>query len=55
MYELKNGSARLVSALERSKDDDYKIRQIAVLLNYMPDQLKQDIQALTDFYNQDKD
>lgn len=51
MYEIKNGSARLVSALYRRKEDESFINQIAELLNYMPEQLKQDIDALHDYYD----
>lgn len=52
MYELKNGSARLIYALNAIKEDSGAIAQIAQATNYLPQQLKEDIQALHDFYSQ---
>lgn len=49
MYEKKNGSARLVAALERAAEDEAALRRMAAALNYLPEQLKEDIQALRDF------
>lgn len=48
MYELYNGSTRLVSVLQERKDDSLTIKYIAHVLNYSPEQLVQDIQALSD-------
>ena len=50
MYELRNGSARIVGALERCKDDPERMRHLASILYYCEDQLPQDIQALVDYY-----
>ena len=50
MYELMNGSRRLVDALERRMDDPESLAALADDLYYCEDQLKQDIQALVDFY-----
>lgn len=50
MYELRVGSRRLVDALERRMDDPESLRALADDLYYCEDQLKQDIQALVDFY-----
>lgn len=45
MYELENGSKRLVTALKAVQGDDYIIRRIADHLQYRPEQLKEDIEA----------
>ena len=50
MYELKNGSARLVGALERCMDDPERMAHLTSILYYCADQLPQDIQALVDYY-----
>lgn len=50
MYELKQGTARLVSALYNRKDDAPTIQRLAVLLDYLPEQLEEDITALSAFY-----
>ena len=50
MYELKAGTARLVSVLYARKDDAATVKRLAAVLNYLPEQLAQDIQALSDFY-----
>ncbi len=55
MYELKNGSARLVGALERMKEDPERVKQLASILYYCEDQLVQDIQALSDYYGQSRE
>ena len=55
MYELVNGSARLVGALERMKEDPERINQLASVLYYEPSQLVQDIQALEDYYSQSRE
>lgn len=52
MYELKNGSARLVYTLARHKEDPVALQYLAHALNYDQVQLQQDIQALMDFYQQ---
>lgn len=49
MYELKNGSARLATALATIKDDPTAIKMLAHALNYIPEQLEQDIRALYDY------
>ena len=49
MYELKQGTERLVNAICNIKDDLRNIEKLAVILNYIPEQLKEDIQALDDF------
>ena len=54
MYELMNGSARLIYALERMKEDSARMKRLANILYYCEDQLGQDIQALTDFFEQRK-
>ena len=55
MYEFYNGSARLVGALERMKEDPERINQLASVLYYCEDQLKEDIQALADYYSQNRE
>ena len=55
MYELVNGSARLVGALERMKQDSERVQQLASVLYYEPSQLVQDIQALEDYYSQSRE
>lgn len=54
MYELMNGSARLVYALERCSGDPARMKHLADILYYCEDQLPQDVEALVDFYEQDK-
>lgn len=51
MYEMKSGTARLKSALWRRIEDQSFINALAKLLDYSPEQLKQDIQALQDYYD----
>lgn len=55
MYELRNGTARLVNALNAIKEDNVAIARIAQATNYLPQQLKEDIQALYNFYLQAKE
>ena len=55
MYERKNGTKRLVSALYALMSDEQKLAQMADILYYVPDQLKEDIQALNDFTNDNKE
>lgn len=50
MYELEAGTARLVRALRNRVEDAATVQRLAAILDYMPDQLKQDIQALDDFH-----
>jgi hypothetical protein len=45
MYELEQGTKRLIGALERIDN----IKALATILNYEPGQLEQDIQALSDY------
>lgn len=45
MYELEQGAKRLIGALERTDN----IKALAMILNYEPGQLEQDIQALSDY------
>ena len=54
MYELMNGSARLVYALERCSGDPARMKRLADILYYCEDQLAQDVEALVDFYEQSK-
>lgn len=48
MYELNQGTNRIVSALYNRIGDDAAISQIANVTNYLPDQLREDVQALHD-------
>ena len=52
MYELKQGTARLVSALYRRREDKFDLAYLATALNYVPEQLKEDIEALHDYFEQ---
>lgn len=45
MYELENGTKRLLRALENTDN----IKNLAYILRYEPDQLEQDIKALGDY------
>ena len=54
MYELMNGSARLVYALERCSGDPARMKRLADILYYCEDQLEQDVVALVVFYEQRK-
>lgn len=49
MYELKQGTVRFINAINNIKDDARSIEKLAVILNYIPEQLVEDIQALNDF------
>lgn len=49
MYELKQGSKRIVNALYDRKEDIEAIERLAKITNYLPNQLQEDIQALYDF------
>ena len=48
MYELYNGSERLMGAIERRMEDPEFMAALADLLYYQPEQLPEDIQALRD-------
>ena len=48
MYERKNGSKRLATALQQAMDDEYVLSRLAQHLNYRPRQLREDIQAMYD-------
>lgn len=50
MYELKNGTERLVNALSQILDDDYRLKAISEALAYYKPQLIDDIHALRDYY-----
>lgn len=50
MYEFKGGTGRIVYALQRAAADPERSGQLADLLYYYEDQLKQDITAAVDFY-----
>lgn len=52
MYELRQGTARLIAALYSRKLDAGAIRKIAEATNYIPEQLQEDIAALHDFFLQ---
>ena len=52
MYELYNGSERLMGALERRMDDAEFIQALSNLLYYCEGQLQQDIKALRDRLDQ---
>lgn len=54
MYELYNGSERLLYALKRRLDDPVFINNLASVLYYQPEQLVQDIQALLDRVRQNE-
>ena len=46
MYEANEGAKRFIYAASRhTQDDPGKLRQLAALLNYQPEQLSEDIQA----------
>lgn len=53
MYEKKQGAHRLTMALYRRAEDSDTVQRLAILLNYTPEQLKQDIHALHDYVTQD--
>ena len=45
MYERKNGTKRLLEALQNTED----IKSLAEVLRYVPEQLEQDIEAFRDY------
>lgn len=49
MYELRQGTERIITALYSIKNNDEDIKKLSVILNYIPEQLTEDIQALNDF------
>ena len=49
MYELKQGTERIITALYSIKNNAEDIKKLSVILNYIPEQLTEDIQALNDF------
>ena len=56
MYELRNGTARLIYAIHRHcSEDEIALRKMSLLLNYEPRQLQQDIRAAVDFYDKFRD
>lgn len=48
MYEKVAGSKRLAASLSRVEQDDQMLQRLARELHYLPDQLRQDIQAIRD-------
>ena len=52
MYELKNGTKRLATALQAVADDRQTVERLAYYLHYRPGQLAEDIQALNDYIRQ---
>lgn len=55
MYELINGSKRLVNALYNRKDNRKIIERLAHELDYIPAQLAEDITALNDFMDRERE
>lgn len=55
MYEFRAGTDRLIDALDRLKSDPERLRRLADLLYYYPEQLEQDITAAADFYEAFRD
>lgn len=49
MYELEQGTERLAYSLYNRADDSAFIERLASLLDYVPSQLSEDIQALIDY------
>lgn len=50
MYEFRNGTARVIGALERAAADQERLKILADTLYYYPEQLAQDIAAAADYY-----
>ena len=50
MYEFRNGTARVIDALERAATDPERLQALAKILCYYPEQLAQDIEAAADYY-----
>ena len=58
MKEGRTGAARLVSALHRYSEDAAALQRLAEILNYIPSQLKEDIESLAEEFdrgNKDND
>lgn len=49
MYEKRQGTLRLVNALNNISEDEAKLNFIASATNYLQEQLKEDIKALYDY------
>lgn len=54
MYELKQGTARIVCTLDQLREDPVTVNRLAQILHYVPEQLTQDLQALSDYYTRTK-
>lgn len=56
MYELRQGTARIIRAIEDATKDEQRHRQLVKLLHYVDgDQLREDVQALGDFYQEHRE
>ena len=55
MYEKKHGFSRLANALDDIRENETVILRLASLLNYDPQQLREDIRALYDCYQEQKE
>lgn len=49
MYEKRQGTLRLVNALNNINEDEARLNFIASATNYLQEQLKEDIKALYDY------
>lgn len=56
MYELKQGTARVIKALEDVAQDEQSYKALIRILHYVDgDQLRQDIKALGDFHREHRE
>ena len=51
MYELTNGTARLVFAIKTAAANPSSLAQLANVLHYLPDQLQEDAKAAVDYFD----
>lgn len=55
MYEYKQGTARIVNALDDIRADAASLQRLAQLLHYLPEQLEEDLTALNDFWQNNRE
>lgn len=55
MYEYRQGTARIVNALDDIRADGASLQRLAQLLHYLPEQLEEDLTALNDFWQNNRE
>lgn len=55
MNRMKENAHRLANTMERYAEDERTVKQLAALLNYLPGQLREDMQDLLRYINSIED